>query len=197
MAFLDAIASFAPIATIASGVIGAIGANQAAGAQSDAINRAAGLTQAQFDQIRADAAPFRLASQSAIERLLAENIGPLEETPGFLFARQQGENAINRTASARGKLLSGQTIRDFGRFNQNLAQQHGANRNNILSTIAGFGPVTTNTTAQAGTQAGGTLANLALQGGNATASSFLGPIAAGNNVLEQLVTQAALSGAFN
>lgn len=197
MGFLDVVADFAPIATIVSGAIGAIGANQAAGAQTDAINRAAGLTQAQFDQIRADAEPFRLAAQSAIERLLAENIGPLQESPDFQFAQQQGENAINRTASARGKLLSGQTLRDFADFNQRLAGRFAGDRRNVLSTIAGFGPVTTSTTAQAGTQAGGTLANLALQRGDATASSFLGPIAAGNNVLEQLVSQAALSGAFN
>lgn len=177
---------------IASGIANFIGARE----QRDAINRAAGITQDQFDTIRADAEPFRIAGTSALAQLLAENIGPLEETPDFQFIRDQGLDTIDRGAAAIGKSLSGETLRDFARFNTGLASQHAGNRRQTLASIAGFGPGAVSTTAGAGLTTGGNLANLALGRGDANASSFAAPVNAFSSTVEDLVGQAALRGHF-
>lgn len=49
--------------------------------------------------------------------------GGFEQDPGYKFRQQQGEDAINRAASARGGRLSGRTLQDLGEFNQGLASQ--------------------------------------------------------------------------
>ena len=196
MAVLDFISdnadAFTVIGGVASGVANLLGAN----AQADAISDAAGITQSQFDQIRADNEPFRLAGVTALERLLAENIGPLEETPDFLFQRDQGEQAIRRSLGARGKRLSGQAAQEAGNFATNLARRFTNDRNQTLASIAGFGPGAVSTTSGAGLQTGGTLANLALAGGDARASSFAAPVNAFSSTLNDLISQAALRGAF-
>lgn len=46
-----------------------------------------------------------------------------QESPGFQFRQQQGEEAINRSAAARGGRLSGRTLKELGGFNQGLASQ--------------------------------------------------------------------------
>lgn len=43
--------------------------------------------------------------------------------PGYQFRQEQGEQAINRAAAARGGRLSGRTLKELGRFNQGLASQ--------------------------------------------------------------------------
>lgn len=196
MSFLNLVAKAAPYATLASGVVSGIASNRAAKEQGRAIDRATGLTERQFEQIRQDQEPFRLAGVSALERLLSENIGPLEETPDFRFARDQGLDAIGRMGSARGKRFSGQQFRGAADYATNIARQYAGDRRNVLSSIAGYGPVATGTTANAGMATGNTLANLALQRGDARTSSFAGPVNAFNSTLEDLITQAAINGKF-
>lgn len=62
-------------------------------------------------------APGRLAELSSqFER-------GFEEDPGYSFAREQGEQAIGRSAAARGGRLGGATLKELSRFNQGLAEQ--------------------------------------------------------------------------
>lgn len=206
MGFLETIAKIAPVLSVIGGVASGFANRSAAREQTRAIDRASGITQAQFaqiradaEQIRADAEPFRLAGLSALERLLGENIGPLEETPDFRFIRDQGQQAINRSLAARGKRLSGQGVKEGIEFATGLASQQAGNRRQTLASIAGFGPGaigTTGTTANAGLVTGGRLAQLALGAGDARASSFAAPVNAFSSTIEDLIGQAALSGAF-
>lgn len=53
--------------------------------------------------------------------------GGFESDPGFRFRQQQGEDAINRSAAARGGRLSGRTLQELGEFNQGLASQEYGN----------------------------------------------------------------------
>lgn len=46
-----------------------------------------------------------------------------EQDPGYAFRQQQGEQAINRAASAAGGRVSGRTLQELGNFNQGLASQ--------------------------------------------------------------------------
>ena len=49
--------------------------------------------------------------------------GGFQTDPGYEWARQQGEQAINRSASARGGLDSGATLKALSDYNQGLASQ--------------------------------------------------------------------------
>jgi hypothetical protein len=53
--------------------------------------------------------------------------GGFQSDPGYQFRQQQGEDAINRAASARGGRLSGRTMQELGEFNQGLASQEYGN----------------------------------------------------------------------
>lgn len=48
----------------------------------------------------------------------------LENIPGYQFSRDQGIDAINRTANSRGMLSSGNNTQDLMRFSQGLADQN-------------------------------------------------------------------------
>lgn len=194
MGILDTISGTLPGLSVAGGVVSGLANFLAAREQGQAADRAAGISQAQLNQIRADQAPFREAGLSALSQLLAENIGPLEETPDFRFIRDQGETAIGRSLAARGKALSGEGVRDALRFNTGLANQQAGNRRQTLASIAGFGPGATNATSAAGIATGGQLANLALQRGSANASSFAAPANAFSGTINDLVGQATLRG---
>lgn len=52
---------------------------------------------------------------------------PIEADAGFQFRQQQGEQAINRSAAARGGRLGGGTLQALAQFNQGLASQEAQN----------------------------------------------------------------------
>lgn len=58
--------------------------------------------------------------ESALEKLQREGI---EGDAGFQFRRQQGEQAVNRAAAARGGRGGGRALKELSRFNQGLASQ--------------------------------------------------------------------------
>lgn len=85
---------------------------------------------------RADFAPWRETGQEAL-RTIYDGIRTgtydppvfdpdeinLQQDPGYQFRLDEGERAMQRTASARGNLLSGQQIREALRYSQGVASQ--------------------------------------------------------------------------
>jgi hypothetical protein len=65
--------------------------------------------------------------QSQMQRLMADPSGYMAQDPGYAFRQQQGEDAIRRAASAAGGRLSGNTLTELSKFNQNLASQEFGN----------------------------------------------------------------------
>jgi hypothetical protein len=59
----------------------------------------------------------------------------LQNTPGYQFQLQQGNNAINAKAAATGSLDSGNTLLDLSKFNQGLA---GTTYQNAVSNLMPF-----------------------------------------------------------
>lgn len=51
------------------------------------------------------------------------NPGDLTQTPGYQFQLQQGQQALDRAASARGNVFSGAALKEAQRFGQGLADQ--------------------------------------------------------------------------
>lgn len=83
--------------------------------------------------------------------------------PGYQFRQQQGEQAINRAASARGGRLGAGTLQDLMGFNQNLASQEFGNYANRQIGL-------TNELSGMQNQYGSNLANLYSGGGSALAN---------------------------
>ncbi len=65
----------------------------------------------------------------------------LEATPGYQFRMNQGMQALERTAAAKGNLLSGNTLAAAQEFGQGLASQEYNNRiNQLQQTVATQAP---------------------------------------------------------
>jgi hypothetical protein len=81
--------------------------------------------------------------------------------PGYAFRMSEGMKGLERSAAARGGLLSGATMKGIQRFGQDLASQEYSNafnryqtnraaRLNPLQSLAGVGQTSANTIGQAG-----------------------------------------------
>jgi hypothetical protein len=109
-----------------------------------------------------------------------------ETDPGYAFRLSEGMKALDRTAAARGGLLSGATLKGAQRYNQGLASQeyenaynrYQTNRANQLNPLMGYatGPGMSATAASSGAaqnfgmQTGQNLQDI----GTARASGYLG-----------------------
>lgn len=223
--------------SVASGIIGSKAAKKAANTQADSANYAAQLQQQQFDkqlelqrnqfdkQIELNA-PFREAGLTAQNRLMQlYGLGPntsgadygsamrdfsaadFQVDPGYGFRQQQGEQGIERSAAARGGLLSGSAIKDAMRFNQGLAsdeysnaynrfQTNRSNKINPLQSLMGSGQTATgqltnasqnyaNNATNASQNYAINAGNAAMGAGNARASGYMGQANAISNALGQ------------
>jgi len=106
----------------------------------------------------------------------------LLDTPGARFTLEQGQKATERSAAARGGLLSGNTLNALQEQGQSISNQLFNQRVNQLSSLAGFGQIagqqSANLSQQAGSQSsaiqgamGSNLANAALSRGSAFAAA--------------------------
>lgn len=105
--------------------------------------------------------------------------------PGYQFGMDQGMQALDRSAAARGNLLSGATLKAAQRYGQDYAgtkfndayQRDNNNKNRAFNWLMGLSTMGQNSTVQAATanqQVGNNLSNLALQQGNAQAAGLMG-----------------------
>jgi hypothetical protein len=187
-------------AILGSAVLGAVSSNRAAKTAASATTQAADTSAAaqreMFERQVELQEPWRQAGISALNKLapLAEQYTPFgtqqfQADPGYAFRLSEGMKALDRSAAARGNLLSGATLRGAQRFGQDLASQEYMNAFNRyqaeraarlgpLQSLAGVGQ----TSAQAlSAQAGMLGANLGqnyltsgMQAGQARASGYLG-----------------------
>ena len=214
-----------PVTAIAgSSIVGAgaglLGSRQASRAQERAANRAADTQREMFERQVELQAPFREAGLTAQNRLMtllgleggeagapdfgraARDFGMSDFTadPGYGFRMSEGMKALERSAAARGGLLSGATLKGVQRFGQDRASTEYQNafnrfyamRNaqlNPLQGILGQGQTSTNVLTGAAGEAGRGVAGAQMGAGAARASGY----AAGTNAL----TSALSSGMGN
>lgn len=88
------------------------------------------------------------------QAILGGDPNALQMDPGFAFRQQQGNQAIERAAAAAGSFGGGANLKDFARFNQNLASQEFGNAYNRALGLADMGN-------QAAAQTAGLRQNLA------------------------------------
>jgi hypothetical protein len=93
--------------------------------------------------------------------------------PGYAFRMSEGMKGLERSAAARGGLMSGGTLKGIQRFGQDLASQEYQNafnryqsnraaQLNPLQSLAGVGQTSANTLGAAGTQFANTVGNIGM-----------------------------------
>lgn len=163
MGFLSGITSIA--GSLIGSNMSANASKDAASLQSAAGNQAASQVNAQYQQNRADQAPWLTAGTGAINRLAdltgvsnntgATGFGSLTKPftaadfvadPGYQFSLDQGQKALERSSAAKGGLLSGAALKGAQTFGQGTAaQEYGdvfnryqTQQSNIYSRLAGL-----------------------------------------------------------
>lgn len=179
-------------AVAGSALIGASASRGAAKTQAAAADRAAELQQQQFERQVELQEPWRQAGMTALNKLvpMATQYTPFgmqqfQADPGYAFRLGEGMKALERSAAARGGLLSGSTLKGAQRYGQDLASQEYMNafnryqteRNaqlNPLQSLAGLGQTSTQALGAAGQTYAGNVGNLMGQAAQARASGYVG-----------------------
>lgn len=190
-------------ATIGAGLLGARSASKAADTQAQATQAAQDAQERMFNKQVELQEPWRKAGETALNKLIPLSdytkfgMDQFQQDPGYAFRLSEGMKALDRTAAARGGLLSGATLKGAQRYGQDLGSQEYQNafnryqieRNaqlNPLQSLAGIGQTATNTLTGAsgafGAQTGQNLQDI----GTARASGYLG----GTNALSSALGQA-------
>jgi hypothetical protein len=107
--------------SLVSGAIGSSSARRAAREQAAAQREALAEQRRQFDIGQANQQPFRIAGTNAVNELAnyrfqAPDAGQVEREPGYAFGLQQGRNALEGSAAARGGLFSGNALKALTRY---------------------------------------------------------------------------------
>lgn len=192
---------------VGAGLLGAYGANKAAGQAASASDYSAQLQNQQFEETRSDQAPWRTAGGTAVNQLSAMTqpggqLGPdskfsysdLYADPSYQFRLDQGLQAVQRSAAARGSLVSGGTMKGINDYaGQSASQEYGAaygrwnndqtNIYNRLAGIAGLGQSANSSTASAGAAAASGEGQAATAAGQAQAAGTLGVTGSISNAL--------------
>lgn len=180
-----------PAAIIGSSLLGSRSSSRAAETQAASADRAAELQQQQFERQVELQAPFREAGLRALPELEAASrytpfgMEQFQADPGYGFRLSEGQKALERSAAARGNLLSGGTGKALTRYGQEMGSQEYMNafnryqaersaRLNPLQSLAGVGQTSTNALGVAG-QNYATAAGEAIgAAGQARASGYMG-----------------------
>ena len=179
-------------AVVGGSLIGAFSSGNAADAQADAANRSSDLQYQQFKESTALQEPWRKAGEQALNKLipLASEYQPFgmqqfQQDPGYAFRMSEGMKALDRTAAARGGLLSGATLKGAQRYGQELGSQEYQNAFNRyqaertarlqpLQSLAGVGQTTAQQIAQSGMNMAQNVGETQMSGAAARASGYVG-----------------------
>ena len=206
---------------IGGGLIASSASKKAARVQEQAARDATSAQERMFQRQTELQEPFRqggLTAQQEIMQLLgiggdktAAGYGSMakafgtdqfQQDPGYAFRQAEGMKALERSAAARGNLLSGSTMKGIQRFGQDLASQEYQNafnrfqversaRLNPLQSLMGSGQSATNVMTGAAGQMGQNEASNIYNAGQARASGYIGSANALNTALGQIGGMAA------
>jgi hypothetical protein len=187
-------------AVVVGSVVGANASKSAANRQAEAADRATDVQNAQYYQTREDQMPWLEAGKGALNKLIPltdyQKFGmdQFQADPGYAFRLGEGMKAIERSAAARGGLLSGATGKALTRFGQDYGSQEYNNAFNRyqteraaqlqpLQSLAGVGQTTANQLGAAGANYANNVGNLMTSGAAAQAAGQVGTANAINSGL--------------
>lgn len=220
-----AIAGLASAAAgIGSAVIGSDASTTAANEQVSEQNKALQVQQQEFNTTQQNEAPWLQAGQVSLQQLMsglqpggqftqtfpggqfnAPTLGEAEQTPGYKFAQQEGEQGIEQGASASGGSFTSGELENLAQFNNSLAQNayqqtynnalntyntqfnayntNQANLYNKLASTSGLGQTTATQLGQLGQQSATNTGNTLTNIGSAQAAGTVGSANAYNSGL--------------
>lgn len=178
-------------ATVVSGFLGSEAAGNAADVQAGAANRAADLQYKQYQENVARQKPFYDVGVNALPELVkASKYTPFgmqqfQQDPGYGFRLKEGQQALERSAAARGGLISGGALKAAQRYGQEMGSQEYTNafnryqlerqaRLNPLQSLAGVGQTTANTLGTSGQQMASNVGEAQQNAAAARASGYVG-----------------------
>jgi hypothetical protein len=190
--------------SLVGGILGSSSSKKAAKSQEQLTREGLALQERMFNRQIELQEPFRqggMTAQNQIMQLLgiggdvsAPGYGSMakpfgmtqfEQDPGYAFRQSEGMKALERSAAARGGLMSGSTMKGIQRFGQDLASQEYQNafnryqveraaRLNPLQSMMGSGQSAANTLTGSAAQYGQTGANMLSNIGDIRASGYMG-----------------------
>jgi hypothetical protein len=134
------------VGDVVGSLIGARSAGKAANMQQQSAREANALQKYMFDQQRKDTEPYRKAGTSALTQIqaLLKNPNSVTKQPGYQFGIDQGTNALENSASARGMTYSGAQAKALQQFGNDYGTTKIDQTYNRLSNLAGLGQVGVN-----------------------------------------------------
>lgn len=195
--------SWVAVAVAGSSVVGAVvssdASRKASNTQADAAERAAALANDQWAQTREDNMPALEARNASLAKM-REMLGisgtgagtmssaltarQVQAEPGYQFGLDQGQQAMQRQANARGMLNSGNALLAASRYGNDYAttkygdswnrlQGERANSFNRLASVAGLGQTGASQIGQSGQTAALNAGNNMMSAANAQAAGGL------------------------
>lgn len=178
-------------AIVGSAVIGAYSADKASKTQSEASDKAIQLQERQYAENVARQKPFYEAGVNALPELVQASkytpfsMSQFQADPGYGFRLSEGQKALERSAAARGGLISGGALKAAQRYGQEMGSQEYTNafnryqaerqaRLNPLQSLTGMGQTTANTIGAAGQNMASNAGEAYMGGANARASGYVG-----------------------
>lgn len=168
-------------------------AQAAAGQTAAATNEATKLQREMWQAQQAQQQPWLQAGTGAVNRLAAglakggEFATPFSQTnwmqdPGYAFRLSEGQKALERSAAARGGLISGAALKAATRYGQDMGSQEYQNafdryyneRNQMLrpiQSLAGVGQTAADTLGSAGRNYANTVGNALINQGYAAGNA--------------------------
>jgi len=192
-------AGWVAAAVVGSSLISSSASKSAAKTQAAAADRASDAQERMFERQVELSTPYREAGELALNKLvpLATEYTPFgmeqfQADPGYAFRLSEGQKALERSAAARGGLLSGATGKALTRFGQEMGSQEYTNafnryqaerqaRLNPLQSLTGMGQTAAQQIGQAGMQAAQGIGDTQMSAAAARASGYVG----GANALTQ------------
>jgi hypothetical protein len=191
------------------GILGTDKSGEAGDAMKAGAAAANAASQEALKQTRSDEQPYMQAGYGALSGMQDASFNhsfgqaDFQTQPGYQFSMQQGQQALERSAAAKGGALGGGTLKALTQFGQNTADQgyqqafnnyqtDTSNRYNRLSTVAGMGQNAISTTAQANMNAGNNISQTNMSLGNAQAAQATAQGNANGQMLGQVAGMAAM-----
>lgn len=179
-------------------------AKKAAATTAGAADRATDFQREMFERQVQLSEPWRKAGEQALNKLipLATEYTPFgmqqfQADPGYAFRMAEGMKGLERSAAARGGLLSGATLRGIQNYGQDLASQEYQNAFNRyqaerqarlgpLQSLAGVGQTTAQQLGQAGQGYATNVGNIGMGQAQIAGQAGLARASAYGNALNQL-----------
>jgi len=156
-----------------SALLGASASKSAANTQAAAADRAGELQERMFNKQVELQEPWRQAGVNALNKMQSGDVMGMMD-PSYQFRLGEGMKALERTAAARGGLISGGALKAAQRYGQDFASQEFGNAYNRLAGLAGVGQTSTNAMGSAAGTYGANAGNLITGAAGARASGYVG-----------------------